>query len=349
MAGTVVVVARPLFRHDSSLRHETGSHPERAARIVTIERELEARDWCGFERRESPEATEEQLLAVHPRAHVERIRSLAAVGGGRIDADTIVSAGSWEAALHGAGGAVAVVDALLSGEADRAASLHRPPGHHCETAEPMGFCLFNNVAIAARHAVLVHGLERVLVLDWDVHHGNGTAEIFAGSADVLFASIHEFPLYPGSGRPTEVGHGAGEGLTVNLPVPGGTGDETWVGMVEHVVAPIARAWEPQLILVSAGYDAHADDPLAGCEVTDEGFARIAEATHRLAADLGVPMGLVLEGGYDVDALARSVARTLEAWSADPADGPGPEPADEDAVVRRAREFFATRWPVLADA
>ncbi len=337
-------MARPLFRHDSSLRHDTGSHPERASRIVAIERELEARGWCGFEPRESPEATPEQLGRVHPRAHVERIRALAAAGGGRIDADTIVSAGSWEAALHGAGGAVAVVDALLSGEATRAASVHRPPGHHCETAEPMGFCLLNNVAVAARHATQEHGLERVLVLDWDVHHGNGTAEIFAGAGDVLFASIHEFPLYPGTGRPTELGHGAGEGLTVNLPVPGGTGDVTWLGMVQHVVAPIARSWAPQLVLVSAGYDAHADDPLAGCEVTDDGFARIAGATHALATELDVPLGLVLEGGYDVEALARSLAATLEAWSAEPA-APAIEPEDE--VVRRAREFFASRWPVLA--
>ena len=337
-------MARPLFRHESSLRHDTGSHPERASRIAAIERELATRDWCGFEPRDSPAATAEQLEAVHPRAHVERIRALAAAGGGRIDADTVVSAGSWEAALHGAGGAVAVVDALLAGDADRAASLHRPPGHHCETAEPMGFCLFNNVAVAARHALRVHGLERVLVLDWDVHHGNGTAEIFAGSGEVLFVSIHEFPLYPGTGRPSEVGHGAGEGLTVNLPVPGGTGDEVWAGMVQDVVLPVACSFAPQLVLVSAGYDAHADDPLAGCEVTDDGFARMAGTVHRLADELGVPLGLVLEGGYDVDALARSVARTLEAWAADP---PAAEPASAEPAVVRAREHFAARWPALA--
>jgi acetoin utilization deacetylase AcuC-like enzyme len=184
----------------------------------------------------------------------------------------------------------------------------------------------------------------VLVFDWDVHHGNGTAEIFAGSGEVLFASIHEFPLYPGTGRPTEVGHGAGEGLTVNLPVPAGTGDETWVGMTEDVVLPIAEAWAPQLILVSAGYDAHADDPLAGCEVSDEGFARMAAAVHRLATALDVPLGLVLEGGYDAQALARSVARTLEVWSADPP--PAPEPGAPDPAVLRARGFFAERWPAL---
>jgi acetoin utilization deacetylase AcuC-like enzyme len=344
MRGTVSVVDRPLFRHDSSLRHDTGSHPERAARMVAIERELAERGGCGFVARDSPEATVEQLQAVHPSAHVERIRALAASGGGRIDADTIVSPGSWEAARLGAGGAVAVVDALLTGGSPRAASVHRPPGHHCETAEPMGFCLLNNVAVAARHAVRAHGLERVLVFDWDVHHGNGTAEIFAGSAEVLFASIHEFPLYPGTGRPSETGHGAGEGLTVNLPVPGGTGDATWCGLTEDVVLPIARAWRPQLVLVSAGYDAHADDPLAGCEVSDDGFARMAGAVHRLASELDVPLGLVLEGGYDVQALARSLARTLEAWSTDP---PAAPPASDDPVVVRAREHFAARWPVLA--
>jgi acetoin utilization deacetylase AcuC-like enzyme len=347
MGGTVSVVARPLFRHDSSLRHDTGSHPERAARIVAIERELEARGWCGFEPRDSPEASPEQLGRVHPRAHVERIRALAATGGGRIDADTVVSAGSWEAALHGAGGAVAVVDALLSGEASRAASVHRPPGHHCETAEPMGFCLLNNVAVAARHATEEHGLERVLVLDWDVHHGNGTAEIFAGSGDVLFASIHEFPLYPGTGRPTEQGHGAGEGLTVNLPVPGGTGDATWLGMVQHVVAPLARSWAPQLVLVSAGYDAHADDPLAGCEVTDDGYAAMTASLRATAHELGAPLGIVLEGGYDLGALARGVAITLAVAGAEQAPQLGEVPMHE--LARRAHERIAGggHWHGLA--
>jgi acetoin utilization deacetylase AcuC-like enzyme len=356
MRGTVSVVDPALFRHDSSLHHDTGSHPERAARIVAVERELAARGWCGFRPQDSPPATVAQLRAVHPAAHVERIRALAAAGGGSIDADTIVSAGSWEAALHAAGGAVAVVDALLAdptGSADpthprRAASLHRPPGHHCETAEPMGFCLFNNVAVAARHARDAHGLRRVLIFDWDVHHGNGTAEIFAGSDEVLFCSIHEFPLYPGTGRPTERGHGAGQDLTVNLPVPTGSGDATWVGLTERVVLPIARSYAPELILVSAGYDAHAEDPLAGCEVSDGGFARMAAAVDRLATELGVPLGLVLEGGYAPDALARSVAATLEAWTIREASAPA-DAEDEPTVVRQAIEFLGPRWPAVASA
>ncbi|MGE4425776.1 MAG: histone deacetylase [Solirubrobacteraceae bacterium] len=333
-----------LFRHPASLGHDTGAHPERAARITAIEGALAAEDWCGFAPQESPEATLEQITAVHPAVHVERIRALAASGGGAIDADTVVSGGSWIAALHAAGGAVAMVDALMAG-AGRGASLHRPPGHHCETDRPMGFCLLNNIAVAARHARDAHGLSRVLVLDWDVHHGNGTAEIFAGTDEVLFCSIHEYPLYPGSGRPDEIGHGAGSGYTVNLPVAAGSGDETFVGLVERIVLPIAREYRPELVLVSAGYDAHADDPLAGCQVTDAGFAGMAAATHRLAAELGVPLGLVLEGGYDVDALARSVTATLRTWSAPvPAAPPDPPTAP---VVEWAGRRLAERWPGLA--
>ena len=345
MADTVPVVTAVLFRHPSSLEHETGAHPERAARIVAIERELELRGGCGFVARESPAATEPQLEAVHPPAHVARIRSLARAGGGRIDADTIVSAGSWTAALHAAGGAVAVVDALLAGDASRAASLHRPPGHHCETAEPMGFCLLNNVAVAARHARDAHGLERVLVLDWDVHHGNGTAEILAGTDQVLFCSIHQHPLYPGTGRPGERGHGAGAGFTVNLPVPEGSGDADWIGLASSVVLPIARDYQPQLVLVSAGYDAHADDPLAGCEVSDAGFAAMADAVHGLADELDVPLGLVLEGGYDLGALARSVAATLESWTA-PAPARPPE-VGASAVVERAADWLRRHPPLQA--
>jgi acetoin utilization deacetylase AcuC-like enzyme len=310
------MAAPVLFHHPSSLAHDPGPHPEQPARIVAIERALEARDWLGFERRESPTATREQLEAVHPPKLIDGIQALCASGGGMIDVDTIVSEGSWEAALHSAGGAAALVDALLSGGVRFGASIHRPPGHHAEIRRAMGFCLFNNVAVAARHARDAHGIGRVLILDWDVHHGNGTQDVFYATDEVLFASIHEWPLYPGTGAAGETGTAAGEGYTINMPVPAGSGDAAFCSLVEHVVVPAAREFGPGLILVSAGFDAHADDPLAGCLVTDAGYATMATSVRALADELGVPAGVVLEGGYALGALARGMTETLGALTAD---------------------------------
>jgi acetoin utilization deacetylase AcuC-like enzyme len=285
---------------------------------------------------------------VHPPSHVHAIEELCAAGGGAIDMDTIVSAGSFRAARHAAGGAVALVDALLGGPRDErpraGASLHRPPGHHAEAARAMGFCLFNNVAVAARRALGAHGAERVLILDWDVHHGNGTNDIFHATDEVLFVSIHEWPLYPGTGSARDAGSGAGEGLTVNLPVPGGSGDAVFCSLVEHVAAPLARAYRPDLLLVSAGYDAHADDPLATCRVSDAGYAAMAGSVKRMAEELDVPAGLVLEGGYELGALSRSVAATLAVLGADVAPAMpalAVDPLAEEALVR-----LAPRWPSL---
>src|SRR5947208_204544 len=277
---------RPLyFHHPSSLEHDTGAHPERAARIPAIERELESRGWLGFERVLAPEVEAAALLAVHPPAHVRAIADLSARGGGAVDLDTVASAGSYAAALHAAGGAMAMVDALMAKDGPGAAfSALRPPGHHAEPARAMGFCLFNNVAVAARRARDEHACARVLVLDWDVHHGNGTEAVFAEDPTVLFCSIHQWPLYPGTGAADDVGRGAGRGTTLNLPVPGGTGDDAYVSLVEHVVVPVAREFRPELVLVSAGYDAHRDDPLAGCRVTEDGFARMTGALLGLCAE-----------------------------------------------------------------
>ncbi len=334
-----------LLTHPSSLEHDPGPHPERAERLRAIDRELAARGGLGWERRLSTAASRDALLAVHPASHLEAIQRLAADGGGRIDADTAVSAGSWEAALHAAGGAIDVVDLLLSGEARAAASAHRPPGHHCESDRAMGFCLLSNVAIAARYAVQAHGLERVMIVDWDVHHGNGTQQVLESDPSVLFASIHQSPLYPGTGGASELGRGDGAGYTVNLPVPGGSGDETFVSLVQHVLAPLARVYEPELMLISAGFDAHADDPLASCLVTDNGFAEMAGALRIAADDVGAPIGLALEGGYDVDALARSFADTLEVLGADELPSVPVLPEHPRATAARAR--VAEFWPALS--
>ena len=343
-----------LFRHPSSLEHDTGGHPENARRIVAIEHALSEREWLGWDVRLSPAATREQIERVHPARHVDRIEALCRRGGGMIDMDTLVSEGSFDAALHGAGGAVAVVDALLGGGGDAggdaggvrcAASLHRPPGHHAKPAQAMGFCLFGNVAIGAAHALETHGARRVLIFDWDVHHGNGTNKIFHERDDVLFCSIHQSPLYPGTGLASDVGRGAGEGFTVNLPVPGGSGDEVFLSHVEHVERPLAREFSPDLLLLSAGYDAHAEDPLAGCRVTDDGFAGMAALMRATSDERGGPLRLVREGGYDLAALSRSVVATLEVLGADEAP-PLPEVA-LDPLAARAQERLAAYWPALA--
>jgi acetoin utilization deacetylase AcuC-like enzyme len=334
----------PVFlHHPSSLEHDTGAHPERAERIVAIESELERRGWLGFERIESPPVEHDTLTAVHRESYVEWIERGAARGGGALDMDTLMSAGSYNAALHAAGGAVRMVDLLLDGAAPTGFSSHRPPGHHAEPAQAMGFCLFNNIAVAARHAVSARGIERVMIVDWDVHHGNGTNDIFRASREVLFLSIHQRALYPGTGAVTDVGVGDAAGYTVNLPVPGGSGDGVYASLVEHVAVPVARAYQPQLVLLSAGYDAHRDDPLAGCTVTETGFAAMAASMRRVAAEFDVPVGAVLEGGYDLGALARSVAATLEVLRAAEPPTLGEE-LTMAPEAEQARRRIAEWWP-----
>ncbi len=335
------MAAPVLFRHSASLGHDTGTHPERIERMVAIEERLGAADWVGYEVRDSPAAAREALLAVHSEAHVAAIEALDAAGGGSIDGDTSMSAGSLAAALHGAGGAVALVDELMGGAgARRGASLHRPPGHHATAGRAMGFCLFNHVAVAAQHALDAHGAGRVLILDFDVHHGNGTNDIFHATDDVLFVSIHESPLYPGSGPATDRGSGPGMGFTVNVPVPGGSGDALWTSLVEHAVVPLARAYAPGLILLSAGFDAHRDDPLATCTVTEDGFAAMAGSMRRLADELDVPLGVVLEGGYDLDALARSLEAVLRVVGAEA--GPPPPTGAVHPMAAAVRERAGLR-------
>jgi acetoin utilization deacetylase AcuC-like enzyme len=339
------------LEHPSSLEHITSSrpagsamsvNPEQPTRMIAIERELEARGWYGFERMQAPPVERSVLTAVHPESHVAEIERFCAAGGGHLDDDTVVSVGSWEAALHAAGGAVRMVDLLLDGDASAAFCSLRPPGHHAMPTQAMGFCVFNNIAVAAKYAVDVRGLERVMIFDWDVHHGNSTNEVFHASDSVLFVSIHQSPLFPGTGPADDVGEGAGVGFTVNLPVPAGSGDEVWISLVEHVVVPLAFAFEPQLVLISAGYDAHLEDPIADCNVTDAGFSAIAHAVAAACRELAAPAGAVLEGGYALGTLGRCVATTLEAMSTVPArNGLTREP-----LAREARQRLAELWPQL---
>jgi acetoin utilization deacetylase AcuC-like enzyme len=330
------------FSHPSSLEHDTGGHPENASRIRAIEAGLDQAGWPELDRVQAPAATREQIGRVHTPEHIAAIEEFCARGGGMIDIDTIASERSFDAALHAAGGAVNAVDRLLAGEDGFAFCGLRPPGHHAEAGRAMGFCLFNNVAVAAAHAIGEAGADRVLILDWDVHHGNGTEAIFADSDKVLYASIHEWPLYPGTGPADYTGTGAGDGFTVNLPVPPGSGSDDFLSLVQHVVVPIARGFRPGLLAISAGYDAHRDDPLADCAVDTEGFADMAATMRGLADELDVPVLVCLEGGYDPDALAASVLATIEALgSGREAPAAPPEPAAPFAERHRPR------WPALA--
>jgi acetoin utilization deacetylase AcuC-like enzyme len=304
------------FRHPACLDHDPATvipgHPERPERLRAIERLLDERGWLGWERREAPLASEAELALAHSDAHVREIRGLCAAGGGAIDPDTYAVEASWEAARRGAGGACAMVRALLGGEDGVGFCGTRPAGHHAERERAMGFCLFDNLAVATELAIRELGVERVFVVDWDVHHGNGTAEIFRHRSDVLVANIHQGGIFPGTGPLGDVGSGAGEGFTINLPVPSGSDEGLWLSLLEHIVVPAGRSFEPGLVLISAGFDAHRADPLASCMLETGSFAQMACHVRDLARELGVPVGAVLEGGYDVDALGECVAATMTA-------------------------------------
>jgi acetoin utilization deacetylase AcuC-like enzyme len=261
--------------------------------------------------RETPRpATEAEIEAVHTRAYRASLQGLAGRRA-RLDPDTAMSEGSWDAACLAAGAAVGAVEAVWSGRAQNAFALVRPPGHHAEQARAMGFCLLNNAAIAA-DAARRAGAARVLILDWDVHHGNGTQNIFAARPDVLYTSVHQYPFYPGTGAHDEVGAGAGKGFTVNCGLPGGQDDADYGVVFHDLLLPAARAFAPDLVIVSAGFDPHERDPLADMQVTDRGFAAMCSAVAELAD--GACAGrlvLLLEGGYDLEALATSVRACLE--------------------------------------
>jgi acetoin utilization deacetylase AcuC-like enzyme len=351
-------MAYVFLEHPSSLEHDTGPrpgqetifvHPDQPRRIIAIERELSERGWLGFERMQSPAVDRSVLTKIHPEHYVASIERACAAGGAQLDPDTVVSERSFEAAMHAVGGAVRMVDLLLDGQAQAAFSSHRPPGHHAYASRAMGFCVFNNVAVAAQYALDTRALKRVMIVDWDVHHGNGTSTIFHPSDRVLYVSIHQSGIFPWTGAADDAGESAGTGFTVNLPVPGGSGDEVWVSLVEHVVVPLAHAFEPQLVLVSAGYDAHRDDLLADCEVTEKGFAAMMSAVRAAGQSLAAPIGCVLEGGYALGALGRSVAATLHELSkpvgaegtAAPSHAPGVAP-----LAREARQGLVERWPQL---
>jgi acetoin utilization deacetylase AcuC-like enzyme len=269
---------------------------------------------------------------------VEAVRSRSA-SRRSLDGETVLSPGSYRAALHAAGGACAMVDALLAGEARSAFCGTRPPGHHARSDTTSGFGLFNNVAVAARHALDALGARRVFIFDWDVHHGDGTNDVFRRSDAVLFASIHQSGIFPGTGPLQDAGSHAGEGFSINLPVPAGSAGDAWISLLEHVVVAAALEFRPELVLISAGFDAHRDDIQGGCELEASDYAEMARHVRALGEAVGAPVGAVLEGGYALAPLAASVAATLEALASDQP----PDLVAPDFLTSRAASHIGHYW------
>ena len=293
--------------------HSNGpGHPERPARLDAIDEALrEGKLWDKLLRLEFEAARYEDLALCHTSRVIEQVRALAQSGGGAIDGDTRVAEVSFDVAKLAVGAGLRAIRAVIDKECDNAFVAARPPGHHAESNRSMGFCLFNTIAIAARYAQRELGIERVAILDWDVHHGNGTQEIFYEDATVFFASVHQWPLYPGTGRREETGRGAGVGTTVNFPLPAGQDDAEY-SRVWDLVGEQVDHFAPQLILVSAGFDAHTRDPLGGMDVTAAGFAQLTRKTKKWAEQhCDNRLICILEGGYSLRGLAQSVAATIE--------------------------------------
>ncbi len=308
-----------------NLRHTLDGHPENFRRLETtwdllqqdgILRKLSAVP--------SKAAPLESLLRVHTPQYIQRLEAASMFGGGRLDSDTYIGSDSYQAARLAAGGLLSVVDAVMHRKADNGFALVRPPGHHALPYLGMGFCLLANVAIAARWAQDHHGAERVLIVDFDVHHGNGTQDIFLKDPSVLFFSTHQFPYYPGTGAADETGEGRAAGTTINVPFPAYVGDQGYLRAFREVLAPAARKYRPNLILVSAGYDAHWMDPLASMRLTITGYMALVQELMALADELcRGRLVFVLEGGYHLDVLSHSVLSTLRALSGSPTDPSDP--------------------------
>jgi acetoin utilization deacetylase AcuC-like enzyme len=327
--------------------HDMGRwHPERPDRLRAIVRRLEADPVPGMRWSQPRSAALDPIRRIHQAPYV---RTLEALRGrtAQLDPDTSVSPGSIDAMHLAVGAALGAVEAVVRGEADRACALVRPPGHHAESNTSKGFCLVNNIAIAAEHARQALGCERVLVVDWDVHHGNGTQNSFYGRSDILYFSSHRYPFFPGSGWFDEVGEGAGAGYTVNIPLPQGLGDAEHVAVYRDLLVPIADAFRPDLVLVSAGYDAHHRDPLGGMQVTDDGFGAIAGIVRDIAdRHAGGRLVALLEGGYDLDALAAGVHGTLSVLAGAPPPRMTDAPAvGFDALLQRVRDHHHEFWPL----
>ena len=295
----------PLF-----LEHDTGNHPENPDRLRVINREIAKliplEQWI-----EPTDATVDQIAAIHDREYIQDVEKACALGAEALDIDTPICPKSYAAALRAAGAACNAVEAVMAGKTKHAFCAVRPPGHHAEHGMGMGFCLFNNIAIAARHAQSL-GARNIAIVDWDVHHGNGTQHSFEHDPSVLFISIHHWGIYPGSGGDHEIGKEQGSGFTLNYPLPAYSGDSTYLTLFEHSLIPQIKKFHPDLILISAGFDAHEADPLGGMKVTDDGYAAMTKMLVTAAEEFcGGKIVSLLEGGYNLNTLGATVARHVK--------------------------------------
>ncbi|MEW5724608.1 MAG: histone deacetylase [Thermodesulfobacteriota bacterium] len=341
MGGTGVV------RDELFIQHDPGPwHPEKPDRLRAIYRVLDERNWPGLVTLERREAAKDEITLIHQPRYYQAIANTDGRDSSRLDPDTSTSPLSFKAALAAAGGLISLAGKVLDGELDNGFALVRPPGHHAEADRAMGFCLFNNVAVAAGWALRNKGLSRVMIVDWDLHHGNGTQHSFYETDQVLYLSTHQYPYYPGTGGLQEVGRGRGEGFTVNVPLYGGHGDREYVSIFQKIVAPVARAYRPELILVSAGFDIIAGDPLGAMRVTPEGFAALARLLKETAEEVcGGRLAFTLEGGYDIEGQAAGVGQVLDVLTG--SDFAGRELAGveqpEPEIIAYVRQAQARYW------
>ena len=346
-----------IVKHETYMEHVMDpGHPESPERLRVIYQMLEEKEMKGhFELVKPREATREELLAIHSADYIDLVASTAGKSHYRLDMDTSTSAKSYEAALLAAGGFMELIKAVMEGTLDNGFALVRPPGHHAEQNKAMGFCLFNNVAIGARYAIKKFSLDRILIVDWDVHHGNGTQHSFYEDPQVLYFSTHRYGFfYPGTGAATEVGKGKGEGFTVNLPISSRGDDSLYGNYFDSILRPIALEYKPQLVLISAGFDIHYDDPLGGMEVTPEGFSRLTQILMEIAeATAQGKLVITLEGGYSVSGQCQSVKAVLKELSQssplDKKDLLEKEKADYPQVERsilQIREIQRRYWKCL---
>jgi acetoin utilization deacetylase AcuC-like enzyme len=317
--------------------HHMGNfHVETPQRLEVIYRMIDEKISFSLDKIEPRLATKEELTLIHTSGYINMVKSTAGKEHVQLDPDTSTSAKSWDVACLAAGGVLNAVDSIMEGKIQNGFALVRPPGHHAEASKAMGFCIFNNIAIGAAHLIKKHGLKRILVMDWDLHHGNGTQNSFYDSAEILYFSTHQFPHYPGSGHWNEVGEGKGEGFTINVPLRAGMAAGDYLHIFRKILRPIVSAYKPEFILVSAGFDIYEGDPLGGMLITKEGFGALAAELLDLAAEFSQKRLLsVLEGGYDLQGLQDGVEHVLYQLA-----GKGSKPAIEPTLSSATAQALA---------